>query len=279
MTGSIMIIISAAVAAAASATWIVARKRSTRRERAAADLYRRYLADVKAITQAYLLQAPSDEEWLAGLKPKALAPARASLQAAEAGSARTAEANLGKTPPDLEYRQEIEACFTSMSGAVDGFLRRFTQGDGELSPALVQETFMKAAQNWHKLRDLTEKDREAWLIRAAANTAVDSFRRQETERKTELQIRDLHSSAATDACRQAMTSTATRRFIEVTAAMPPAQSRVAFLRWRCGLSNQEIAQALGITAGQASQQLNKTRRLLTKELGPYLLDASLGGGR
>ncbi|HYW84794.1 MAG TPA: hypothetical protein VFB30_16135, partial [Spirochaetia bacterium] len=88
MTGSIMIIISgvAAAVAAVSVTWIVARKRAARREREAADLYRQYFAGVKAFTQAYLLQAPSDEEWLAGIKPKALETARISSRAADAES-------------------------------------------------------------------------------------------------------------------------------------------------------------------------------------------------
>jgi len=56
--------------------------------------------------------------------------------------------NLKKV--NLEYRQEIEDCFKSMSGPVHGFLRRLTRGDEELSEDLVQETFKKAAQDWHK---------------------------------------------------------------------------------------------------------------------------------
>lgn len=86
MTGLIMVIISAVIAAVAavSATWIVVRARGARREREATDLYRQYFAGVEAFTQAYLLQEPSDEEWLAGIKSQAHEPTRISSQPADA---------------------------------------------------------------------------------------------------------------------------------------------------------------------------------------------------
>ena len=181
---------------------------------------------------------------------------------------------------NIEYRQEIEDCFKSLSGPVHGFLRRLTRGDEELSEDLVQETFKEATQHWHKLRDRTEKEREAWLISVACNTAVDVFRRGQTARNKRPQIRDLYSPAETDVHRQAMTSMAVQRLIEVITAMPPAQSRVAFLFWRCELSNHEIAQVLGISDSAVSQHLKKARELLVKELGAYLpSDPDIGEGR
>ena len=113
----------------------------------------------------------------------------------------------------------------------------------------------------------------------AFNTAADVFRRAETAREKQPQIRDRYWPAETDVYRQAMTSIAVQRFIEVIAAMPPARSRVAFLSWRCGWDNHEIAEELGITAGRVSQQLKAARQTLEKELRPDLpLDPSPAEG-
>ena len=173
-----------------------------------------------------------------------------------------------KIPP--EHRQEIEGCFKSMSGSIHRFLRWLTRGDKELSEDLVQETFRKAAQSWCKLRDLTEDEREAWLISVAFNTATDVFRREQTAREKRPLIRERYLPAETDVHRQVVTSMAVQRFVEAIETMPPMRSRVAFLFWRCGWSNHEIAEALGITASGVTQHLSAARQALEKELSPYV---------
>ena len=125
MTGSIVVIISAVAVAVAAVgvTWIVARKRAARREQEAADLYRQYLAGVKAFTQAYLLQATSDEEWLAGIKPKALEAARISSQAANAESVtRPPEAADNVRPPQT-HRRGLKSAGSSARGLRSGAVR------------------------------------------------------------------------------------------------------------------------------------------------------------
>jgi hypothetical protein len=70
----IMIIIAAALVGGVAC--IAARKhgarqaRETTDEAAIRDLYDHYVAGIEAITQTYLLQAPSDEEWLTGIKKR-----------------------------------------------------------------------------------------------------------------------------------------------------------------------------------------------------------------
>jgi RNA polymerase sigma factor (sigma-70 family) len=185
-----------------------------------------------------------------------------------AGTFTTAAADMTERKIPPEHREEIEDCFKLMSGSVHGFLRRFT-GDKELSEDLVQETFRKAAQNWRELRGLTEAECTAWLIKVAFNTAADVFRRSETARKMRPQVRDRYLPAETDVHRQAMTSIAVQHFIEVTDKMPPRRRQVAFLYWRCGWNNHEIAAELGITAGRVSQHIKEARRVLAQELRPY----------
>jgi RNA polymerase sigma factor (sigma-70 family) len=173
-----------------------------------------------------------------------------------------------KIPP--EYRQEIEDCFKTMSGPVYGFLRRLTRGDKELSEDLVQETFKEAAQSWDELHDLTEEERKAWLISVAFNTAIDVFRHGKIARDKWPLIRERYMPAEIETYRQVITSMAVERFIEVIDAMPPMRRIVALLFWRCGWRNHEIAEALGITAGRVTQQLEAARQTLEKELSPYV---------
>jgi len=175
------------------------------------------------------------------------------------------------------WREELEDCFKSESGAVYRFLYQLTRKDTQLAEDLVQETFRKAAAQWHELRCLPDEEREAWLIRVAANTAIDSFRRQETARKMWPAVQARYRPGEVDVHGQAMNSIAIRRFTEVTSAMPPARQLVALLHVRWEWEQHEIAAALGISAGRVNQQLKKARRTLEKELCPYMPDRS--GGR
>jgi len=70
---STVIIIVIAVAIALAVAWVLARWHRARRHQeaddaVARDLFNCYLADVETFTHAYLLHAPSDEEWLAASK-------------------------------------------------------------------------------------------------------------------------------------------------------------------------------------------------------------------
>ena len=168
------------------------------------------------------------------------------------------------------YRDEATDCFRSMSGRVHGFLRRLTQGDTDLSDELLQETFRKAWQNWSELRDLTKNERSSWLIGVALKTAVDAFRHEETTREKWPQVCVRFAPSEVDVPQEAMTAIAIKHFIRVIERMPPERAKVAFLFWRCGCKNQEIAEMLGITAGRVSQQVRAARATLRNELGLYV---------
>lgn len=68
---TLLIIAAVLTMSLTSMAWLVGRRHATRRDQETADdpgareLYDRYLGDVEALTQVYLLQASSDEEWLA----------------------------------------------------------------------------------------------------------------------------------------------------------------------------------------------------------------------
>jgi hypothetical protein len=77
-----IIIVFIAITLAFSVAWLRVWRHGRYRDQqqAAADdalreLYRRYWAEVKAVTQAHMLKAPSDEEWLAGIRGRVSMPA------------------------------------------------------------------------------------------------------------------------------------------------------------------------------------------------------------
>jgi RNA polymerase sigma-70 factor (ECF subfamily) len=169
-----------------------------------------------------------------------------------------------------DYRDEVKDCFKAMSARVHATLRRLTRGDHQLAEDLVHETFIKAWKNWPVLRDLTEEERAGWLIRVAVNTAVDTFRHNKTACEKAPEVWARYRPPEPDAYRDALTSIAIKRFIEVTSSMPAQRSLVAFLTWRCGWRNAEIAAALGITPGRVSQHIRAAGETLRKELEPYV---------
>lgn len=168
-----------------------------------------------------------------------------------------------------EYRGEIETCFRQSSPAIRKFLRLYTSRDFRLAEELVQETFLRAADNWTVLRKLEYELRLAWLQRVAANAAVDAFRRNGTARKERPAIA-LFRQREVDPYREALTAIAIERLVEVIDGMPPRRRLVAFLRWRCGWKSHEIADALHITPAAVSQQLTAARTILRRELQEYV---------
>ena len=171
-------------------------------------------------------------------------------------------------PP--EYSDEVIECFKLMSEEIHRFLRNLTQGDKALAADLVQVTFEKAWKAWPELRGLSADARAGWLMTVAFNSAIDSFRRAETAEVKLPQIYFRYGRPDMDVHREAMTSIAIRRFVEVIDQMPPQQARVAFLSWRCGWSQNEIATALGISPGRVSQLVSTARDRLKSELSSYV---------
>jgi RNA polymerase sigma factor (sigma-70 family) len=167
------------------------------------------------------------------------------------------------------YREEIGDCYKVMSGPVYAYLTGRVGLDRASAEDLVQEVFQEAAKGWSGLRVLADDERLAWLNRVARNKAIDRFRHEQVAERKLPFVRDRYAAAAVDVFRQAITSMALQRFIEVVDSMPPVRRKAAFLHWRCGWQNHEIAKALKIKESGVSVHLSKARQTLMKELRDY----------
>ena len=168
------------------------------------------------------------------------------------------------------YQAEIRDCFETTAARIDGALRHLTRGDIELSRDVVQDAFEVAWRNWPEIRGYTDEQRTSWLVRVAVRKAIDTFRRNQTERMHAMALYEHHRPAEHDVHHESLTSIAVARFSRVISEMPPARSRVAYLHWRCGWKQQEIARELGLAPATVCEHVHAARATLERELGPYV---------
>lgn len=139
-----LVIIIVAIALVLGAAWFAVRQRAARRDHeaiydaAARVLYGRYLRDVDALTQAYLLRALSDGEWLAGIKATGLDAVRKFSQAKEAeGITRTDALMLDAERDRTAWHREVARALAEADAPSDRVarqLRAVSESGGSTEP-------------------------------------------------------------------------------------------------------------------------------------------------
>nr|WP_188987110.1 SigE family RNA polymerase sigma factor [Saccharopolyspora subtropica] len=123
---------------------------------------------------------------------------------------------------------------------------------------LVQTVLEKVGARWAKI-SRTCADPGAYVRRAMANTHVSRWRR--TRRETLLaDFPDVPAAARHDRLEDEPLWQALR-------GLPPRQRAVVVLRYYEGLSEAEIAEALGVSCGTVKSQASKALATLRKRLG------------
>jgi len=122
------------------------------------------------------------------------------------------------------------------------------------------EALARAHASWPRLASKTYCD--AWILRVTANVAVDMSRR---DRHTTPSGLDQHAQPdATDDPEGAVSR------VDLAAALaelPRRQREVIILRYLEGLSEAEIAQAMGVSAGTVKKNGFRARETLRRRLG------------
>jgi RNA polymerase sigma factor (sigma-70 family) len=137
----------------------------------------------------------------------------------------------------------------------------------QLAEDVVQDALVSAMQAW---RFGPPRDAKAWIVRAARNRAIDIIRRE--RQGTSLLPQLANISAATETIEAALAPEADRAnqlammFAVCDPALTPDTHVTLILRWLCGLSPKEIAQAFLVEAQTIDKRLHRGKARL-RELG------------
>ena len=108
---------------------------------------------------------------------------------------------------------------------------------------VVQEAFERVLRRWQRLRDPAAA--QAYLRQAVVNGCRDRLRRRAVRRAAPV----THVRAAASAEDDAMVNDEQRRTLHALRQLPPRQREVLLLRYFSQWSDNEIADALGISTG------------------------------
>ncbi|WP_242614346.1 SigE family RNA polymerase sigma factor [Actinomadura roseirufa] len=163
--------------------------------------------------------------------------------------------------------QEIrgaELTFEEFVTATAGRLLRtavFLVYDRHLAEDLLQIAYERVARRW---RRLSGGNPEAYTRRVLVNLAID-------ENKRRARLRDTPVGSVADVERLAGASpvpgAAGDGLDEGLRALPPKQRAVVVLRYWCDLSEQEIAETMGVSRGTVKSHTSRAMAALREHMG------------
>jgi RNA polymerase sigma-70 factor (ECF subfamily) len=164
---------------------------------------------------------------------------------------------------------ELERDFRAHHGLVFATAYRITGNAGDAEDVL-QTVFLRLLRR-DRNADPLEKP-ESYLRRAAINAALDVIRSRQAEQTVPLPEESSGESSGLmqTAPAQADASGLRQALSRAIAELKPRPAEIFALRFLEGLSNQEIAEALGISQVRVAVIVHRTRMQLRKELRPYL---------
>jgi RNA polymerase sigma-70 factor (sigma-E family) len=154
---------------------------------------------------------------------------------------------------DAATTGDFEAAFDSLFPRAFRLARRML-GDDAAAEDVAAEALARAYARWPRVAGLPYRD--AWVLRVAANLAVDEIRRRHP-RGTVPQPPDPDDLMTLRLALSAALRTLPRR-----------QRQALALRYLAGLSDIEVAGALGISTGSVKTHLHRGRAALRSTFGP-----------
>jgi len=160
---------------------------------------------------------------------------------------------------------ELERAFRAHQGLVFRTAYRITGNAGDAEDVL-QTVFLRLLRRGRNADPL--ENVESYLRRAAINAALDVIRSRQADQSVPLP--DEESALSPAAPVTADFSGLRQALSRAVAQLKPSQAEIFALRFLEGLSNQQIAQSLGISQVRVAVVVHRTRLQLRKELRPYL---------
>ncbi len=159
-------------------------------------------------------------------------------------------------------RDAFRALFEAHKDRVYSIALRYA-GDRSTALDIAQEVFLKLLSNIQEFRG--EAGFESWLYRVVVNCCLDRQRRS----KMLLFVEDFFDSLRGADCtvlQDLMREEMQQHVQSAVARLSPEHRLVVVLRYTEGLSYDEIAEALGCSAGTVASRLNRAHKILERRL-------------
>jgi RNA polymerase sigma-70 factor (ECF subfamily) len=170
---------------------------------------------------------------------------------------------LSEEPP-IAIPSELERAFRSHHGLVFRTAYRIT-GNAADAEDVLQTVFLRLLRRTRE-SDAMENE-EGYLRRAAINASLDVIRSRQVNPTVELvEVPGDRAESDVTELRQVLARALSK--------LQPRSAEIFALRFIEGMSNLEIAHALGISQVLVAVTIFRTRRQLRKELAKYLGDRS-----
>lgn len=154
---------------------------------------------------------------------------------------------------------DFEVAFRGVWPAAFSVAQRVLGNTADAEDAAA-EGLARALVAWHRIWDLPH--RNAWMLRVVGNVALDRARdRTRAARRTPATT----GVGGTDHQELAVLRVA---LVEALAALPARQREVIVLRHLCGLSEREVAGAIGISTNSVKKHASRGIARLRARLGP-----------
>jgi RNA polymerase sigma-70 factor (sigma-E family) len=139
-------------------------------------------------------------------------------------------------------------------------LAAFLVGDAHLAEDIVQDAFAGLHSHWRRLRD--EGAAEGYLRRAVVNRSRSQLRRRRTARRYPWPVAADEPGADFDV----LAADERHQLRHAVSRLPRRQREVLVLRYWADLSEAEIADAMGISAGTVKSTASRAMRALESVL-------------
>jgi RNA polymerase sigma-70 factor, ECF subfamily len=163
-----------------------------------------------------------------------------------------------------EFEEWLRECYPKAYRTA--FLVLRNRADAEEA---VQDAFLRAWRSRESLHDIEQL--HSWLYRIVVNTCCSKLRselrhRQRRSGDEELEVVADRSLSPEDGAGRVETAGSVRAALD---ALPDTLRVPVVLRYYVGLTEQEIADAIGRRPGTVKSRLHEARRILAQDAGLY----------
>ncbi len=156
--------------------------------------------------------------------------------------------------------EAFEALYRRSFPRVYGYVATLLR-DRTAAEEVTAQAFERAYRKRRTFR-ASRGSEEAWLFGIARNAALDELRRQKRRAVLEADPEDVHAPAADELADGALRREAVRAAL---GRLAPREREIVALKFAGGLSHEEIARVLGISASNAGTRLHRTLEKLRRE--------------